>query len=1372
MIIKTKIFLLLFLSLFILTYSTLLAQILNKNFSKEIGWLNINYYGPKDYNSEPQNLAILQDSRGIIYAGNNSGTILEYDGVSWRHITISNKLPIESLAEDTQGQIYVGGTKDFGLLKLDSIGSLHYQSFLKYVNQKDLNFTWVTPIHATTRGVYFQTQQSLFLWQNNKLKTWKAHTSFTNSFWIYNDLYIHEKQIGLMKLENDSLKIVPGGEKFSEDVVLVMMPYEKELKSGALSRTTNNKQILIGFANEGLFIFNGKSLQPLKGEANDFVRRYGIRCSADLSNGKYAIGTLQNGIVIFNSHGNIIQVVDRNSGLESNIAYSIIPGRQGGLWIALQQGIANLINTDPVFSFYNRQNGLDGVVLALPAPIRYKGILYTSTTTGIYYLDSAQKKFKMVQGLEGDFWSLFKYGNSLFAVRESLRKVNGTSSSLVKMMDEKVGYAQRSYIDSNRIYLGLKEGGFQILQKENKNWIESPKIKGIYEFARNIVEEPNGDLWFGDEGDGLVYIRFSNSKENPEIQKFSTKDGLPPGRMYAYRTSLHPVFSSSHGIYKFDSNAKRFIPDSIFGKQISDGSLSTGFLSEDKKGNIWISVYDGTDYYLAVSRLNRNGTYTLDLKSFLGIPSTGIWTIYPEDNGIIWFGGEEGLVRYNDNLPKYIPSNFQAQIRSVFINVDSLIYAGNKPDNIKLNAKELTSAVNELRFEYSISSYYNSDKNQYKIYLEGFDKIWLPWTTEVVKEYTHLPAGNYVFHVRAKNIYGHESREDTFAFTLLPPFYLTWWAYSIYGFIFISFLILTINRYKNWHTSKLRQRNIELETTVANRTAELAEKNAELSELSKIKSRFFANISHEFRTPLTLIVGQIENLLPDLKKEYNIKRAKMALRNSKQLQQLINQLLDLSKFDAQEMKLKACEQNVVPLLKYLTGSFESFAEKKNIILKFESSIENIPVFFEQDKIEKIMHNLLSNAIKFTPSGGNVLVRVSAQLKGHEINVQENIQSMLGGDLKIVVQDSGKGIPKNLLPHIFDRFFQVDNSTTREYEGTGIGLALTKELVQIHGGGISVESKEGFGTTFIILIPLGKKHLDPNQIIETNAKPLDLIEPDKENISELSINEESKKEESEIASNQNKKLILIVEDNPDMRTYINETLINNYNVIEASNGEEGLKIAVEEIPDLIITDVMMPQMDGYELTRKLKTNQVTNHIPLIMLTAKSAEKDKLEGLETGVDAFIIKPFSTKELGIRVRKLIEIREQLTKQIGSKAVLTPSEVSVSSMDQKFLKRMHDIIEENLGKETFGVEELAGQVGVSKRQLQRKLKALIDCTPTQCIRIMRLKRAKQLLEQNAGNVTEVAFSVGYGDVTAFSRAFKEEFDILPSAIISQKKS
>ncbi len=1363
MIFKKNILQFLALLLCIEFYPSTPAQTLNTFNDKEIGRLLIKNYGPKDFKSSPQNLVILQDFRGIVYVGNNSGMVLEFDGANWKHIKVSDQQVVWSLAEDKNGRIYVGTTNDLGLLKPDTNGNLHYQSLLKELKDKNRIFSGIHSIYPTHDGIYFCSREYLFRWKDNYMKSWRSKTGFDGFFCVYDSLYVLEKHKGLMVLKSDSLEFISGGKIFLDKPVKAMFP--ASIKHGRRS------SILIGIDSAGLFLYDWQTLKPLKGKASEFIKHNGIRCGTILNDSIFAAGLLKGGAIIFNNKGDVIQYLNKSSGLHNNIIYSISPDHQGGMWMTELQGIDHLVNIYPTFSVFDEQRGLNGVTAFNSPPVRFRNILYVVTSEGVQYLDEQQNRFFEVSGLSGDFWKLFSDDKFLYAIRGSIRKIDGANSSFIKKLSDGVSCIRRSKIDSNKYYIANFNGGIKVLRKTKNDWIESRKLKGWNGSAGLIAEDKNGDIWLGKGNEGITRMHVSPENEISKIEIYGKEQGLPLGNNYPFFTSRGMLFTTNSSIYRFDSDNRKFFIDTTFNKLLPGNSYTINYLTEDKKGNVWAIISKDITFYLNIFRLQPNGTYILDNDHFLGIPSNGIWSIYAEDNGITWFGGEEGLFRYNDNLPKVKQINFPAVIRSVLIHGDSVIYGGSLNENKKLNVIELSHTNNTLSFGFSALFYDHPEQNTFQIFLEGFDKKWSNWTSITQKEYSRLPAGEYVFHVRAKNIYGHESSEDTFAFTLLPPPYLSWWAYCIYGFIFFSFLILTINRYKNWHTSKLRERTKELETIVKIRTTELASKNMELQELSKIKSRFFANISHEFRTPLTLIVGQIENLLPDLKKEHNIKRAKMALRNSKQLQLLINQLLDLSKFDAREMKLKASEQNIVPLLRYLTGSFESFAERKNIVLKFESSIDNIPVYFDQDKIEKIMHNLLSNALKFTSAGGKVLVSVNVQSKGREINLPEDSENIIEGDVKIVVQDSGIGIPIDRLAHIFDRFFQVDNSTTREYEGTGIGLALTKELVQVHGGGISVESKEGFGTTFIILIPLGKKHLEPDQIAEIETGSLDLPELDLEKISELSNNEELINKESESISNQKSKLILIVEDNPDMRTYINETLAEYYNIKQASNGEEGLEIAIEEIPDLIITDVMMPKMDGYELTRKLRTNQVTNHIPIIMLTAKAAESDKLEGLETGVDAFLIKPFSTKELGIRVRKLIEIRDKLIKQIGAKAVLNPSEISVSSMDQQFLKRMHDIIEENMGNEDFGVEVLAEQIGISKRQLQRKLKTLIDCTPIQCIRIMRLKRAKQLLEQNAGNVTEIAFSVGYGDVTAFSRAFKEEFDILPSALISPKK-
>jgi CheY-like chemotaxis protein len=414
-------------------------------------------------------------------------------------------------------------------------------------------------------------------------------------------------------------------------------------------------------------------------------------------------------------------------------------------------------------------------------------------------------------------------------------------------------------------------------------------------------------------------------------------------------------------------------------------------------------------------------------------------------------------------------------------------------------------------------------------------------------------------------------------------------------------------------------------------------------------------------------------------------------------------------------------------------------------LKFESEFENIPVVFDPDKMEKVFYNLISNALKFTKSG---------EVKVTVIYIDED-------KIGIRIKDTGIGMNEEQLKNIFNRFYQADTSATREHEGTGIGLALTKELVELHKGEISAISKEGEGTEFIITLPSGdlkteeENFVEPsedefyfenmvNNIKSSDPKPASgILNPESDNKSDI---------------------ILIVEDNTDVRAYIKEQLESGYKILQAPNGEEGIKEAQKEIPDLIITDVMMPKMDGYKFSSEIRCNEKTSHIPIIMLTAKAGLDDKIEGLETGIDAYLTKPFSAKELKVRVRNLIQQRRELRKRFSNSTVIKPSEVSVISADQKFIEKTIKIIEDNMEDFKFGIENLAEELNMSSSQLSRKLNALIDQPAGQLIRSIRLQRAADLLKQNSGNVAEVCYKTGFNDQAYFSRAFKKQFGVSPS--------
>jgi DNA-binding response OmpR family regulator/nitrogen-specific signal transduction histidine kinase len=531
-----------------------------------------------------------------------------------------------------------------------------------------------------------------------------------------------------------------------------------------------------------------------------------------------------------------------------------------------------------------------------------------------------------------------------------------------------------------------------------------------------------------------------------------------------------------------------------------------------------------------------------------------------------------------------------------------------------------------------------------------------------------------------------------------------------------------------------------------------------LQEIDRVKSRFFANISHEFRTPLTLILGPLEKLLAENVQEPVKKQYRLMLRNGRRLLRLINQLLDLARLEAGSMSLKARQENIVQLLKGIVLSFSSLAERKQITLKFHASEESIIVYVDRDKLEKIVSNLLSNAFKFTPEGGKISVQLT-------VNSDQLTANQLYTDhcLLITVEDTGIGIHPDKLEKIFDRFYQADDSYTREQEGSGIGLALTKELVELHHGEIYVISEIGKGSTFIVRLPLGKEHLKQEEVVEeVFSDQFSVIS--EQGVDSPSIQPSIDPSIQAQATSDQQPVLLIVEDNADVRAYIRDYLDEDYQIIEAVDGNEGFEEAVRVVPDLIISDVMMPKIDGYELCRKLKTDERTSHIPVILLTARAGGESKVEGLETGADDYIIKPFDARELQVRVKNLIEQRRKLRECFRKEITLQPKAIAITSMDEQFLQKAMAAVEQNLSDAEFSTDEFARQVAMSRSQLHRKLYALTGQSTHEFIRAYRLHRAAQLLQHRAGTVSEICYDVGYNSLSHFAKAFREQFGQSPS--------
>ena len=515
------------------------------------------------------------------------------------------------------------------------------------------------------------------------------------------------------------------------------------------------------------------------------------------------------------------------------------------------------------------------------------------------------------------------------------------------------------------------------------------------------------------------------------------------------------------------------------------------------------------------------------------------------------------------------------------------------------------------------------------------------------------------------------------------------------------------------------------------------EQREQLAKLNELKSRFFTNISHEFRTPLTLILGQNQQLQaevdnPDLDPKFD-----RINRNAHSLLDLINQVLNLSKLESGSIQLESKIIDLIPFLKNILFSFESLAKQNQQQLTFECEMDHLPMFIDPEKLERVFYNLLVNSLKFTPEKGKITLKLQ--------KVSEHVH--------IGVIDTGIGIPEAQLPYVFERFYQAEGGENHPSPGTGIGLALAKELVELHGGILSVESEPGEGSEFWVELPLRTDGVaDRPEVYESQLTP--------GRLQSVSTDMPSPTHDMKAGTH-----VLIVEDNADVRAYLNSELqVMGYRVSQANHGKEGLVQAKNEQPDLIISDVMMPQMNGFSFVQAIRSNLITSHIPIILLTAKASDESKLNGLQVGADAYLTKPFNRTELQIRVSKLIEQREHLRQRFSQAVHIRPEEVSAIPMDQAFLKQVTEIIEQNLSNEQFGVEALSSEVAMSVTHLNRKLNSIIGQSAGKLIRSMRLQRAADLIGQQTGTISEIAYDLGFSSPNNFSTAFKKQFGVSPS--------
>lgn len=603
--------------------------------------------------------------------------------------------------------------------------------------------------------------------------------------------------------------------------------------------------------------------------------------------------------------------------------------------------------------------------------------------------------------------------------------------------------------------------------------------------------------------------------------------------------------------------------------------------------------------------------------------------------------------------------------------------------------------------------------------------------------YTNLAPGTYILRVKATNSDGYAGTEEaSLKIVILPPFWMTPWAYIVYALLIVGVVFFSLYVVQRRERNKFRIRQIE----------EDAKKKEELSQM---KFRFFTNVSHELRTPLTLIISPMESMMKEITDEKLHGKLQLMYRNAQRLLNLVNQLLDFRKNEMAGLHLTLSEGDIVAYVRSICTSFLMLSEKKHVHLTFFSAMESLNMSFDEDKIGKVVMNLLSNAFKFTPDGGRV-------------DVALEMSKEMSGRLLIKVSDTGVGIRDEDKERIFERFYQVEQEEPEHQStGSGIGLSLVRDFVTLHEGTVRVVDNVGSGSVFLVELPVKHIRVSPpkpaplTEEVEEHEELLPGMEEEALSVDLLDDMEDNEDEKE-------KPLALIVDDNEDLVAFMKDSLSLYFRIQSASNGREAWQKISELMPDIIVSDVMMPEMDGNELCRWVKTDKRTSDIPMILLTARQAVEDKVEGLTIGADDYVTKPFNVEILILRMRKLID----LSKKRKAKSLIDPepSEIAITSLDEKLVENAIKYVEANIGRCDLSVEELSRGLGMSRVHLYKKLLQITGKTPIEFIRVIRLKRAAQMLRESQQNVSEIAYQLGFNNPKYFSKYFKDEFGVLPS--------
>jgi len=1309
-------------------------------------------------------LALHEDAAGNLWVGTSGGALSLYDRKKDAFINYplsgggSFFLPsavVRSVVSDYEGKIWIAQYE--APYVLDPANG-HFQRF-------ELSGWSVNPAEKITlncvfgdsrRRMWVGTDHGLFLYQREThgFRQMRHLSSDVNSLPEDNVRAVSEDRAGNLWVGTDSglCRMSADGGSF---VRYARFGRDAVLGRGAVNEIAVDKDGLLWVATmEGLHVLDpgtGHSMVYRAEEGNvHSLTSNAIRCVFIDNQGVYWFGTYRAGVNKYDKNLNLFNArlgdAFHDGGAGSTVVNSFEERPDGNLWLGTDGG--------GLYGFDRKAGKLERIPIAVGGRLM-KGLsiislkrtrdhrLYVGTWgNGLIIEDLATGKIRQLVKGDGP---------------------NGLSANDVFCLYEDSG---------GEIWAGTNGSGVNVLKdgKVVARLIPHPSAAGdirlpINSYIRAIQEGQDGSIWIGTHGGGIAVFE----KADGRFKVYDQEGGALPsnkiqsmlldskGRMW--------IGTYGGGLVLYDKKRDRFV---IYDEK--DGLQNTNVYQvvEDKAGLIWVTTNTGVSSLDPARGVFRNFTPYNGLQNNNFVHQSGIRT----SDGELFFGGQQGFNYFypaalttNRNVPPVVLTDLKVANRSVVAGKGAPI-----AEQISIAREVRLNYKQNFALSYGALDYTLPKENHYAYKLDGFDKDWNYVGTQNTAYYTNLDPGSYIFRVKASNNDGvWSTTESAIRIYVRPPLWRTVYAYILY--VLLAGGLLLYSRHRGLAGVK-RKFALEQEKREVRR----------VQELDQLKLKFLTNLSHEFRTPISLIMGPVDQLLGGQNDANGNEKLQLIKRNSRRLLNLVNQLLDFRKMEEQELRLQVAEGEFVGFFRDICQSFADLSERKGIRLSVETGVGPLYVWFDRDKVERILFNLLSNAFKFTPEGGKIRAILEDGGDGEDTGRRW---------ISIKVMDTGIGIPADKKELIFQRFFQNATPGSIVNAGTGIGLSITKEFVRLHGGTIAVESEAGQGSVFMIRLPLAParpeaQHEAPGAVSGIAGEASGLASGEASRLangetSRLANGETSGLANGEVGSGTatkqggapvRKPTLLLVEDNEDFRFYLKDNLKGYYTVVEAANGSEGWRKALASHPNLIVSDVSMPYVDGITFTRQLKGDKRTAHIPVILLTALTGQGQQLAGLETGANDYITKPFDFELLLAKIRSLLDLSQTLkstyTRQIS---VSTPggAETEVESADEKLMREAVACIEANLDNPQLSVEFLSRQLVLSRTTLYNRMLELTGETPVEYIRSIKLERATVLLQQKDLTISEVAYKVGFSSPNYFARAFKARFKMLPSEYAQQ---